>query len=96
MQDELATKQIEIMLEMHAKKVLTEVQSLRKEMADLRELVERVAKDQRRFSQPATAPVTRPEHAQHAAPERAPSEKRDPNNLPPELSIEKVFYSGAK
>lgn len=119
-QEELLQQKVEVLLEMHSKKVLTELQQLREQVASLQEAVTDL---KRARAQPVAPPIAAAAQAQpappaeqqqvspstpqpaqqQAQPQQAPQPtaqhqeqptSENKNNLPPELSIDKVFYCG--
>lgn len=106
LQDELANKQIEVLLDIHAKKLMAEIHQLREELSRTKEEILKGLKEvsaRQDTPAPVAAPVAQPatETPVQPVPQDATAEAPastapiDRNGVAPaEVSIEKIFYMG--
>jgi hypothetical protein len=106
MQDELLKQQIEVMLQMHAKKMVNEMQSMREELSQTKAELLRAVQSGARVSAPSPAPAVSAPQMPQAAPQPAapahagfqpqPQAAAPAEPAPAEASVdlEKIFYAG--
>jgi len=101
-QEELYTQKVELLLEMHSKKMLGELAGLKEELRNLSDQLAGLKRAQRAApiaAPPAAVAVATAQETQAATPPVAAADAQpiDRNGIAPQdVSIEKIFYFGQK
>jgi len=98
MEDQLMMKQVEVLLDIHTKKLQSQIAELKEELSRVRDDIRKSVKEVRREDPPASPSVPTAQSSEFQPRATAPSSQPiDRNGVAPEdVSIEKIFYSGSR
>lgn len=111
MEDQLAFKQVEVLLDIHSKRIIKEIIALKEELSRTKEELRRELKEVRRQQDLPVSPQAQSQFSAPAAPAVSAEQKFQPQHhqpaaasapidrngvAPSDVAIEKIFYVGNK